>query len=61
MQARLAALIRVKATAELRAAVEEDYVTALRDARTAGCSFESIGDAAGVTKQTIHQRLTREA
>lgn len=50
-------LTAVREVAEMRRQVETDYVDILRLARAVGCSYEQIGMAAGVTRQSIHQML----
>ena len=50
------ALARIRTAREQVAAAELELGTAVQDARAAGESWEAIGRAAGITRQTAHQR-----
>lgn len=47
----------VRETARARIEAEERFQRSLRRARAKGCSLADIGDAAGLTRQTIHYLL----
>lgn len=50
------ALTRIRDARGRVAAAEQELDGAVRDARAAGESWEAIGRAAGITRQTAHQR-----
>jgi hypothetical protein len=50
------ALARIRTAREQVAVAERELGAAVQDARAAGESWEAIGRAAGITRQTAHQR-----
>ena len=52
-------LRRVSRAARYKRAAELEYLAALRAAREAGASYAEIARAAGATRQSVRQTLTR--